>query len=162
MFTSKVRLLIFLIIIFLCTEGFSQANIINSKDGLEVNDGKKICYVITLQNSSNHSIYESYIKTKIELSFRRFGINPIEVYGADQAPDGFLHIMVTIYNNGFNVFLTYRRSVFFMIDDNFYMCRADTWSDGSSGTFSGNQDFINSTVRKYVEQFINDFLKANS
>jgi len=158
---SKI-FLFFLMLIISCRFVFSQNNIIDSENGLEVKNPNKVNYVISLENSSRHNIYESNIKTRTELLFRKYRINPVETYRAGQASDGLLHIMVTVYNNGFNVMLTYRRSVFFMVDDKFYFCNADTWSDGTSGTFGGNQDSITSAVAKYVEQFINNFLKANS
>lgn len=41
MLASKIRLLILLSVIFISDESFSQANIFNSKDGLEVKVVKK-------------------------------------------------------------------------------------------------------------------------
>lgn len=156
------RLINLMIILYiLCLTTAVHCDALESKEGLEVNESKTLYYALSLSNHSKMIVTEQEISSQVELRLRQLNIRPVSYLKTPRHPP-YLHMIVNIYDSGFNVHVNFRREVFFMIQDKIYRTDATTWSDGSSGRHDGNNPgFIMRIIIKYLDQFLTDYLKAN-
>ena len=136
-----------------------HAESLESNTGLEVDDHKTLFYVLSLSNHSKMPITEQEVSSQIELRLRALNIRPASFLKRHGKP--YLHVIVTLYDRGFNVVLSFRREVSFRVGEKVYRTTADTWSDGTGGTHINDPDFIVRAIIKYLDQFLADYMKAN-
>jgi len=135
-----------------------HAEMIESKDGLEVANPACIDFVVSINNDSGHVLDKTSLSDLIKNHFKSGGI---KATGLEKAPSSpFLHIIVTAYPQAFSILVSFHRKVSFSVGEKEFTTNASTWSDGTFG-LSSNQDLINKGVLLYIDQFIKFFKNSN-
>lgn len=133
-----------------------------SINGLENADHKKvglhISFAIEGKDASLFGLTEESIRRKCELRIRQAGLEPTK-------KETYLNVGVKVKSLGpswglFAVSLRFYRYVVFGANERTYYRFASTWEDGSVG--EGGADFIISSLDRFLDGFLNEYLKANA
>lgn len=138
--------------------GFNQYY---SSTGLEVSNYKELpLYVTSLESDGKKiGLTEDIIKTKCELKCRSFNIKPLNETTVPGHYELLVHVTVVGY--AFGVSLEFERAVHYKIDEKDVYARATLWSKTRIGTHGGKRGFILETLAIALDEFLNDYLKAN-
>lgn len=71
----------------------------------------------------------------------------------------YLYINVNVVDRAFSINLGYKKPVYDPLSDSNYP--ATTWVTGSTGTHGGNASYILSSVSRYMDEFLVEFLRVN-
>ncbi len=153
-----------LFLILLTSTNISFAQNLYDGNGLEVSDSMGIFVLVEglTNDAAEIGLYESRIKDKIELRLQQAGINIIsknEYIEGDY--DYYLYANILVVGNAFNIKLEFKRTVYYTVDEKLYRKNAVSWDSGGSGTHGSNSEYIIDGLDRYMDSFINNFLKAN-
>ena len=131
------------------------------RSGLKVNDKKKMTVIIEeiSDEAGLIGLSKDRIKTKCELRFRQLGIKPIEK--VESSEDGSLGIIITVSKEMFNVEIKYARWALYFVGSKKYVTFATVWSKWEAGLHRNNPEYILQSLDPLLDDFFNDFLKAN-
>ena len=97
------------------------------------------------------------LQTATELMLRREGL----IIAAAPSPKvPYFYVMVNIKDRAASIRVELNEQVT-LIRDSSITCSATTWSRGTAGVHSGNPDSIITKVQNLINDFLNDYYKAN-
>ena len=73
----------------------------------------------------------------------------------------YIYVVVTVVGAAFGVELCVRELVEIKRKPFAVRCMVNTWSAGLVGTHTGDPEFIVSTLSRLLDEFLNDYYKAN-
>jgi len=166
---KKVKVLL-LISLFSLGLGFQILNaqeqpaVLDSKpslNGLETSDYKKVRIGIEPLNGAAKIIglTEEGIRTRYELRLRQYGIEPVST--SDQTPE-FVYIGIHVVGTAFHTWVDFGRPVVFNSGKTWYKTSGKTWFRSETGTHGGDAEFILQGLDSLFNEFLNEYLKANS
>lgn len=135
-----------------------KPDVVLSGTGLE-NGGKLETRVVIeglTKDAIEIGLSEDIIRSSVELQLRKNGIKPTQTQTVS-----FLYVRVSIIGNSFGIDCWYNRSIFYYVGNQCYYKCAPVWETGSHGTHTGRLEYILEWIRQGVDEFSNEFLKAN-
>jgi hypothetical protein len=157
-----ILVLLFITNISLCSEKSSLPELPPSiiyGNGLEVENVNEMQIIVEDLNNeaSKIGLTKEDIITKCESKLRQFRIKPVE------DTDAYLYVAVNVVGNGFSISIEFSRKVLYKVGNKtYYKYGTSTWSTIATGTYGqGKQNFILDGIDKYLEHFLNEYLKAN-
>lgn len=134
-----------------------------SKTGLEVINPKEIKFVVEnlTVEARNIGLTRRMIITKCELKSRQLGIEPITNDKDNLSIRPYLYINIGIGPSAFIINLQFWRTVLFFSGSTKYRIQAITWNKSTGGIHGNNSKFILDQIDELLEEFFNDFFKAN-
>ncbi len=126
--------------------------------GLEVDDPGKVRVGVEFLNEEAKRIglTRDLIQTKTELQLRRNSIIPMK-----KRDDGALYINITVVKNAYNLRVEFIRQVYYQARGKLHVKLCVAWGRGHVGTHSDDKSFILEGLSEAVDEFINEFQKAN-
>jgi len=137
-----------------------------SKSGLEVSDYKKVVLLSEMDElydenigTGNIGFTEAMIRKECESRLREAGL---ELMSGFNRPE-YLSINVSIRFRSFYVLIQFNRPSQYQVSGTQYMkYGAKTWQRWIFGQHGYTAEYIRETLGKLLEDFIDDYLKANS
>jgi len=166
---KKVKVLL-LISLFSLGLGFQilkaqeQPAVLDSKpslNGLETSDYKKVRIGIEPLNEAAKRIglSEENIKARYELRLRQYGLEPVSP--SDRKSE-FVYIGIHVVGTAFHTWVDFGRPVVFNAGKASYTTAGKTWFRSETGTHGGDAEFILQGLDSLFNDFLNEYLKANS
>ena len=141
-----------------------QPAVLDSKpslNGLDTSDYKKVRIGIEPLNGAAKIIglTEESIRTRYELLLRQYGLEPVST--SDPKPE-FLYLGIHVVGTAFHTWVDFGRPVVFNVGKASYTAPGKTWFRSETGTHGGDPEFILQGLDSLFNEFLNEYLKANS
>lgn len=155
-----MRLAIVALLLFAVTDIASAEEI---GTGLEMPPGTRLDVAVEKPNADAKKIglSEQLIRSKVELQLRRNGVEvgTKEDYLKSKA---YFYVRCTVVGESYNIVIRLNRRVSYTVGDKTYVINATTYNKSSTGTVgSSGGDFVIKHLLNYIDEFSNDFIKAN-
>jgi hypothetical protein len=102
---------------------------------------------------------EERIRTRCELRLKQYGLKPVPV--SDQIPE-FVYIGIHVVGLAYHTWVEFGRPVVFNSGNALYKTSGKTWFRSETGTHGGDAEFIIRGLDSLFDEFLNEYLKANS
>jgi hypothetical protein len=154
---SVVSLLAFLALFFSLPIGEVHAQGATPGIGLEVDAYQSVEVIVEYlhKNAQQISLTKERLQTRVELRLRQAKLKPGRRFN-DR-----LYVEVNVVGHAFTIDVAFIRKVFYSTDTGTKFCSAITWNNGSTGTHVNNSAFIIQSLDALLDQFLNEYLKAN-
>jgi len=134
--------------------------IVFSSDGTGLENGgvleTRVVVEEITEDAKKTGLSEESIKSCVELQVRKNGIKPVA------KTLEYFYVNVFVVGNAFHVSVSYMRPVFYWgAFKKIYRTYAKVWNKSFLGTHGGSSGYILEGVRELVDEFSNEFLKAN-
>ena len=135
--------------------------------GLEVDDYRRVKVVVEgpPEAITRIGLTEERIRTRVELRLRALNLTPL----SEEDPRGeFLYVSVNGVGRAYSIHVEFVRDVTYFVADSgltYTALRslAASWtSGGSTGTHGDDPTFVLNSLDQYLDQFLNEYLKANA
>ena len=132
-----------------------------SLNGLETSDYKRVKIGIEQLNGAAKIIglTEERIRTRCELRLRQYGLEPVPV--SEQISE-FVYIGIHVVGTAFHTWVDFGRPIVFNAGKASYTTSGKTWFRSETGTHGGDPEFILRGLDSLFDEFLNEYLKANS
>lgn len=130
--------------------------------GLEVEDYRALPLVIERmpKEAERIGLTAERIRTRVEYRLRQAKLKPgTRLDAANLA--AYLYVNVAISGTGFSVRLEFDRVVSYSVGNVARRCIAATWQNGGVGTHGGDAEYVLRVLDKYLDTFLNTYLKVN-
>ena len=132
-----------------------------SRNGLET-ESQSVPYVVEIltPDAKRIGLTESQVGSKVELRLVSAGLVPGD---PRVSTDYYLYVRVLVAGDAFSCELQFRRGVEFVGARNtrFSLPGARTWDRLTIGTHGGRAEYVVAVLDELLDQFLNDYLKAN-
>ena len=132
-----------------------------SDTGLETANYKHVAVLVeglTGADAGSMGLTKDRIQTRVELRLRSAGLIPGK---ASSKSKTYLYVLIGVVRKAHSISVRYRRGVSFITGDQQYRKSATTWNVASVGTHGGEAAYIINALDKYLDEFLNEYLKVN-
>ena len=154
------KVVAFLVIVLLWhSPGGARAQDISNGTGLEVENYSFVCIIIeTLpEGATEVGLTKDRVLPRVELRLRQAGLHP-----GEQRSGECLYVSINVVGQAFSVHLAFLRWVSYVVGENRQLrVHAATWNTGGAGTHGRDSEYIVQGLDRHLDQFVNEYLKAN-
>jgi len=131
-----------------------------SASGLETANYKYVTVLVEDVSADARSIglTRDLIQTRVELRLRSAGLTPSKDITKNRV---FLYVQVNVQRDTFSTSVEYQRLVESPTGNRRYRYFATTWESASIGTHARSRVYIMNTLDQLLDEFLNEYLKAN-
>ena len=151
------------VLVVTCVTGFALPALAQvPTGGLEAENYPEVEYLIEGLPDDARAIglTKSHLRTRVELRLREARLVPIDSTNND-SPTPILYVAVMVVGEAFSIDLKFARWVSYIVDSLEYFGRIISWETGNLGTHGGNAAYIIDSMDRYLDQFLNEYLKTN-
>ena len=127
--------------------------------GLEVADHTTVRLVVEdlHQGAQAIDLTAARIRTRVELRLRQSGLRPGERVGSE-----YLYVDVNVVGSGFAIVVSFHRPVYYFVGPGTTLHSfGATWDTNGAGTHGADSEYIVRNLDQLLDQFLNEYLRAN-
>ncbi len=133
-----------------------------SRTGLEMSDPTRLGLLVEILNpgAKVEDLSDKGIQALVAEQVREAGVK-ITGTGRTRDAEAYLYIVISFYQNAFNISVRFRRPAKFLARGITLQALATTWQEGLTGTFGSSPEFITQKTLDLVDKFLGDFTSVN-